>query len=183
MCVGTPSLPLSPPCDADLNTLLGGSGHPGSLMMTQDHHHRCTSCLLLTVPLALALALVSAAPAPLWLEKSPVIYHLLTDRFARTSANDSSPCLDLSSYCGGTWSGVARMADYLQGRMRVQDGGWGVQVTLQAGYGGAYHFTSRPGGCRSEGRHLEAWRGSMQAGSGIRLLPGSGPHADPPLPC
>lgn len=39
---------------------------------------------------------------------------LLTDRFAKSS-DDSSPCSDLSDYCGGTFQGIIRKLDYIQG--------------------------------------------------------------------
>lgn len=46
--------------------------------------------------------------------KSRVIYQLLTDRFAQNQ-DDSSPCGDLSNYCGGTLQGIIRKLDYIQG--------------------------------------------------------------------
>ena len=39
---------------------------------------------------------------------------LLTDRFAQTQ-DPSSPCSDLSTYCGGTFNGIAAKLDYIQG--------------------------------------------------------------------
>lgn len=39
---------------------------------------------------------------------------LLTDRFAKDS-DDSGSCGDLSSYCGGTFNGIKRKLDYIQG--------------------------------------------------------------------
>ncbi len=42
-------------------------------------------------------------------------YQLLTDRFALTDSSSSSSCSDLSNYCGGSFKGVTRMLDYIQG--------------------------------------------------------------------
>jgi len=39
---------------------------------------------------------------------------ILTDRFAKDT-DDSSPCSDLSEYCGGTFQGIIRKLDYIQG--------------------------------------------------------------------
>ncbi len=39
---------------------------------------------------------------------------VLTDRFD----NGRSACSDLSSYCGGTWAGIAKQLDYIQGARR-----------------------------------------------------------------
>ena len=44
----------------------------------------------------------------------PHYIQLLTDRFAQDQ-DPSSPCTDLSTYCGGTFSGIARKLDYIQG--------------------------------------------------------------------
>lgn len=41
-------------------------------------------------------------------------FQILIDRFAKTSS-DVSQCSDLSNYCGGTYQGVIRMLDYIQG--------------------------------------------------------------------
>jgi glycosidase len=37
---------------------------------------------------------------------------VLTDRF---ESGSGTPCSDLSSYCGGTWAGIAKQLDYIQG--------------------------------------------------------------------
>jgi len=42
------------------------------------------------------------------------IYQLLTDRFSQT-VNSSTPCPNLSLYCGGTFDGIAAHLDYIQG--------------------------------------------------------------------
>jgi alpha-amylase len=42
------------------------------------------------------------------------IYQLLTDRFSR-STSDNSPCRDISNYCGGTFKGIMNHLDYIQG--------------------------------------------------------------------
>ncbi|KAI6658435.1 Acid alpha-amylase-like [Oopsacas minuta] len=44
--------------------------------------------------------------------KSRIVYQLLTDRFSQS--NSSSPCQDLSSYCGGTFQGIINHLDYIQ---------------------------------------------------------------------
>ena len=45
--------------------------------------------------------------------KSRVIYQIITDRFAQTDG-DTSPCLNLRKYCGGTFKGVKNNLDYIQ---------------------------------------------------------------------
>lgn len=45
--------------------------------------------------------------------QSRTIYQLLTDRFARDN-KDTSPCLDLSDYCGGGFVGLMNNLDYIQ---------------------------------------------------------------------
>ena len=44
---------------------------------------------------------------------SRTIYQVLTDRFATTNGN--SPSCDLSAYCGGTFKGLMKKLDYIQG--------------------------------------------------------------------
>lgn len=44
--------------------------------------------------------------------KGRVIYQLLTDRFARTDGS-TSPCNDISEYCGGTYVGATNKLDYI----------------------------------------------------------------------
>lgn len=46
-----------------------------------------------------------------WQEQS--IYQVMVDRFART--RDSSAACGLRTWCGGTWKGLARHLDYIQG--------------------------------------------------------------------
>lgn len=50
-----------------------------------------------------------------WKQRS--IYQVLTDRFAPdTAAEESGSCQYLNSpYCGGTWQGIIRRLDYIQG--------------------------------------------------------------------
>jgi len=43
-----------------------------------------------------------------------VIYELVTDRFARTD-DDTTPCHDLSDYCGGTFKGIEQNLGYIEG--------------------------------------------------------------------
>lgn len=45
--------------------------------------------------------------------QSRTIYQLLTDRFARNNG-DTSPCQDLSNYCGGGFVGLMNNLDYIQ---------------------------------------------------------------------
>jgi len=46
--------------------------------------------------------------------KSRSVYQIITDRFARTN-DDSTPCVDLGNYCGGTFKGIQNNLDYIQG--------------------------------------------------------------------
>ena len=55
---------------------------------------------------------VSSRTAEEW--KSRVIYQIMTDRFSKTEETDI-PCSDLNSYCGGTFKGIEKNLDYLQG--------------------------------------------------------------------
>ncbi|XP_013396432.1 acid alpha-amylase [Lingula anatina] len=61
--------------------------------------------------LASLLAISDAKSADEW--KSRVIYQLLTDRFHNPSAGGS--CGNLRDYCGGTFQGVIKKLDYIQG--------------------------------------------------------------------
>lgn len=45
--------------------------------------------------------------------KSRTIYQVLTDRFARSDGS-SSPCQNLSNYCGGNYQGLVNNLDYIQ---------------------------------------------------------------------
>lgn len=47
-----------------------------------------------------------------WQEQS--IYQVMVDRFARTDDNSSAAC-GLRTWCGGTWKGLSRHLDYIQG--------------------------------------------------------------------
>jgi len=46
--------------------------------------------------------------------KSRVIYQIMTDRFSKTEESDIA-CSDLNNYCGGTFKGIERNLDYIQG--------------------------------------------------------------------
>jgi len=46
--------------------------------------------------------------------KSRTIYQIVTDRFARGNG-DYSPCKNLKDYCGGTFKGIQKHLDYIQG--------------------------------------------------------------------
>jgi hypothetical protein len=65
-------------------------------------------CLVLLLATVFPLAL--SADESEW--KSRTIYQILTDRF---ESGSGSPCSDLSSYCGGTWAGISKQLDYIQG--------------------------------------------------------------------
>ncbi|GAM17067.1 hypothetical protein SAMD00019534_002420, partial [Acytostelium subglobosum LB1] len=66
--------------------------------------------LLMVVMLA-PHASYAASPSD-W--SSRVIYQLLTDRFALPN-NQTTPCPDISTYCGGTFTGIEQHLDYIQG--------------------------------------------------------------------
>jgi len=46
--------------------------------------------------------------------KTRSVYQIITDRFSRTSDNET-PCTDLYNYCGGTFKGIESKLDYIQG--------------------------------------------------------------------
>ncbi|KAJ3410352.1 Alpha-amylase A type-1/2 [Chytridiales sp. JEL 0842] len=49
---------------------------------------------------------------PGWLGRS--VYHVMTDRFAR-SGNNNAPCTDWKNYCGGNWEGLRQKLGYIKG--------------------------------------------------------------------
>ena len=51
---------------------------------------------------------------PIINDKVTFLSQVLTDRFASTGNNTSS-CGDLSDYCGGTFQGIIRKLDYIEG--------------------------------------------------------------------
>jgi len=67
---------------------------------------------LFTYVLILQLQNINTRTAEEW--KTRVIYELVTDRFAR-SDGDTTPCYDLSDYCGGTFKGIEQNLDYIEG--------------------------------------------------------------------
>jgi len=67
------------------------------------------TALLIT---AILINAVFSKTAEEW--KSRSIYQIITDRFARTDG-DSTPCSDLTKYCGGTFKGIQNNLDYIQG--------------------------------------------------------------------
>ncbi|KAJ5126066.1 hypothetical protein N7448_005374 [Penicillium atrosanguineum] len=82
---------------------------------------------------------VAATPAE-W--RSQSIYFMLTDRFARTDGSISAECNTGDRlYCGGTWKGIEKKLDYIQGMGFTAV--WITPVTGQipgdTGYGHAYH--------------------------------------------
>jgi alpha-amylase len=64
--------------------------------------------------LGIASSIVSALNADGWSRQS--IYQVLTDRFARTDLSETAPCnWEEAKYCGGTWQGLIKKLDYIQG--------------------------------------------------------------------
>jgi hypothetical protein len=60
------------------------------------------------------LAIATAADTNAW--KSRSIYFALTDRIARSSAdNGGGSCNNLKDYCGGLFKGLESKLDYIQG--------------------------------------------------------------------
>ena len=64
------------------------------------------------ITLFLSVTLVFSKTAEEW--KSRSVYQIITDRFAKTDG-DSTPCSDLTKYCGGTFKGIQNNLDYIQG--------------------------------------------------------------------
>eukprot|EP00727_Mastigamoeba_balamuthi_P014565 m51a1_g9733 putative acidstable alpha-amylase (459) ;mRNA; f:1520503-1522348 len=71
-------------------------------------NHLCQATLLVV---AIAAACTLAADSSEW--RTRTIYQLLTDRFALTDGG-SGGC-DVRNYCGGTFEGIRRKLDYIQG--------------------------------------------------------------------
>jgi len=56
----------------------------------------------------------SAADAAAWRSRS--IYQVFTDRFARPDGSTTAACSTSDRlYCGGTWQGLIKQLDYIQG--------------------------------------------------------------------
>jgi alpha-amylase len=61
----------------------------------------------------LSLSLLGHCLTPAqWRKES--IYQVITDRFARTDGSTTASC-DVNDYCGGTWRGLIKKLDYIQG--------------------------------------------------------------------
>lgn len=58
------------------------------------------------------LAIVQCAGKEDW--KKRTIYQVLTDRIWRDDGSTTA-CPDLGQYCGGTWKGIQKQLDYIQG--------------------------------------------------------------------
>lgn len=58
------------------------------------------------------LAVAFSATPDQW--RSKTIYQVLTDRFARTNGS-TTPCQNLSDYCGGTFQGIINNLNYIAG--------------------------------------------------------------------
>lgn len=57
---------------------------------------------------------VNAASSSQWRSRS--VYQVLTDRFARPDESTNASCETIESrYCGGTWNGIVKKLDYIQG--------------------------------------------------------------------
>ena len=63
------------------------------------------------VVLAVVAGLAGAASKKEWASRT--IYQVLTDRFGTSTG--SAPGCGLSDYCGGTWKGIERQLDYIEG--------------------------------------------------------------------
>jgi alpha-amylase len=65
--------------------------------------------------LALITTLAHAASLDDW--RGRTLYQVLTDRFARSEEDDPKADCDVvhGMYCGGTWKGIERKLDYIQG--------------------------------------------------------------------
>ncbi|KAL3421340.1 alpha-amylase [Phlyctema vagabunda] len=62
--------------------------------------------------LSLVCSTVSGLTPAQWRGQS--IYQVVTDRFARTDGSVTASC-NVNSYCGGTWQGIIKHLDYIQG--------------------------------------------------------------------
>lgn len=72
---------------------------------------RALEALLSVLPL---LPLAHALSPAEW--RSQSIYQVFTDRFARADGSTTAPCdLTKQNYCGGSWKGVVKQLDYIQG--------------------------------------------------------------------
>eukprot|EP01133_Synstelium_polycarpum_P013398 gene13398-15777_t len=72
-----------------------------------------TAILVIAIVVASCLVLPIQGGSPdEW--SSRVIYQLITDRFA-LSDNAETPCQNISTYCGGSFIGLAQHLDYIQG--------------------------------------------------------------------
>ncbi len=66
--------------------------------------------------LSLALLTTSALAASSEDWKSRSIYQIMTDRFAVDDGSTTEPCdAGLGTYCGGTFNGIRKRLDYIQG--------------------------------------------------------------------
>ena len=66
----------------------------------------------MTLGAAALIGAANAADTAAWKKRS--VYQVLTDRFAR-SDTENDACTDLSNYCGGTYQGLTKHLDYIQG--------------------------------------------------------------------
>jgi alpha-amylase len=94
----------------------------------------------LTTLLALLCPLVGSASPPQWRDRS--IYQVMTDRFARSDESLTAECNpEEGRYCGGSWNGIIRRLDYIQGM--GFDAIWISPITKNVegstAYGEAYH--------------------------------------------
>lgn len=71
----------------------------------------------ISLSVAAATALLSvtdAATADEW--KSRSIYQVMIDRFGLADGSTTAECDDLSQFCNGTWAGLTKNLDYIQGQ-------------------------------------------------------------------
>jgi len=71
-----------------------------------------TKLFLIIAVCLFAIPHCTARTAEEW--KDRILYQIITDRFGSTN-NNIAPCTDLSDYCGGTFKGIEKNLDYIQG--------------------------------------------------------------------
>src|SRR5947209_9160490 len=70
-------------------------------------------CLFTSLLLTLSGSAVAGSTDD-WRSRS--IYQIMTDRFARTDGSTDAPCDPKEGpYCGGSWQGIIKQLDYVQG--------------------------------------------------------------------
>jgi hypothetical protein len=118
-----------------------------SLFSTRRTH--CAMWFLEILLLILSFSdIASAAGAAAWRSRS--IYQVFTDRFARPDGSTTAACSTSDRlYCGGTWQGLIKQLDYIQGMgftavvstMMGIDVSRGIVLTLY--YSGSHQLPSK----------------------------------------